>query len=46
MSLLDADRQEETSGPSENARFVVNKLLLWLILVPLILVLAYVLLGR
>jgi hypothetical protein len=45
MALLDADRQEESSGPNENARFIVNKLLLWLILVPLLIALAVVLFG-
>jgi hypothetical protein len=47
MALLDADRQgrEESSGPNENARFIVNKLLLWLILVPLLIALAVLLLG-
>jgi len=37
--------QQEVPQPNANARFIVNKLLLWLILVPLLIVLAFVLFG-
>jgi hypothetical protein len=45
MTLFDQPEAPEAPQPNANARFIVNKLLLWLILVPLLVVLAIVLLG-
>jgi hypothetical protein len=45
MTLFDAETPKQNGEPSENAKFVVNKILLWLILVPLALVLVLVLFG-
>jgi len=45
MTLFDQQEVPETPQPNANARFIVNKLLLWLILVPLLIVLALVLFG-
>jgi hypothetical protein len=45
MTLFDTETPKQSDEPSETAKFVVNKILLWLILVPLALVLVLVLFG-
>lgn len=45
MTLFDTETPKQNDEPSETAKFVVNKILLWLILVPLALVLVLVLFG-